>query len=77
MKTTYNEQGYKTETTNQSITVYFHEGNGWNFRVKTTSKATYVTRYHTNGHVNRDDRTVKINKVVNIGSWAAAAEYFS
>jgi len=44
------------------FTVWFHEGNGTNFRVSYHFRAnkTKITRYSTNGHVNRDDSKQEI-----------------
>lgn len=48
---------YQNENKNGVLTVWFHEGNGWNFRVSYNFRAnkTKIVRYHTNGHMNRDD----------------------
>lgn len=44
-------------------TVTFHEGNGWNYKVKTTEKRTYIERYYTNGHNNSTDEVRGVNHV--------------
>lgn len=50
---------YKNELSHGVLTVWFHEGNGWNFRVSYHFRAnkTKITRYNTNGWQNTDDST--------------------
>ncbi len=51
---------YKNEIRPTSVTVWFHEGNGSNFKIKQTANKLYITKYRTNGHQNVDLRTVVI-----------------
>lgn len=51
---------YKIDVKPSSTTIWFHEGNGHNFKVKKTKKYLYVTRYHTNGYTNIDINTHKL-----------------
>ena len=67
---------YKTEITNQSVTIWFHEGNGINFRAKKTSRNLYLTRYITNGWQNTDQNTIKIQGGEMPKSWQAAQILF-
>jgi len=51
--TVIESQGYEQQIEKTSET--FHEGNGWNYKVKVTSAGTFIQRYHTNGHMNSVD----------------------
>lgn len=55
------ETNYKTEHKNGIFTVWFHEGNGMNFRLSYHFRAnkTKIVSYYTNGHTNTD----KVTKV--------------
>jgi hypothetical protein len=58
-----NEIKYKKQMKNGIMTVWFHKGNGWNFRVSYHFYAnqTRVVRYYTNGHMNSVGSKQKLN----------------
>lgn len=71
------QTGYKSEITRTTCTVWFHEGNGYNFKAKQCKKYLYLTRYHTNGADNQDIETKKFTGTTFPTCWEDARELFS
>ena len=68
---------YKSEITRTSCTVWFHRGNGHNFKAKQCKKYLHLTRYYTNGADNQDIETKKFTGATFPTCWEDAQELFS
>jgi hypothetical protein len=67
---------FKTQVERNSCTVWFHRGNGHNFKAKQCAKYLYLTRYHTTGSQNTDIETKRILGARFPVSWEDARELF-
>lgn len=65
---------FKAQVERTSCTVWFHQGNGHNFRAKQCAKYLYLTRYFTNGSQNTDIGTQRILGARFPVSWEDARE---
>jgi ribosomal protein S12 len=59
---------YKKEISKNIVTVFYHKGNGWNYRVEYMflSNKTKITKYYTNSFVNQDHHSIVFKGIFKI-----------